>query len=79
MKASRFLTNEELDRIDACCMKIGEVYPKHFKASITPKLDDLIFVVPKFARRWTTVGGLREEKIEGFHNTSKYYPSFLSN
>ena len=76
MKASRFLTNEELDRIDACCMKIGEVYPKHFKASITPKLDDLIFVVPKFARRWTTVGGLREEKIEGFHNTSKYYPSF---
>ena len=31
-------------------------------------LDDLIFVLPKFARMWNTVGGLREEKIEAFHN-----------
>ena len=33
--------------------------------------DDLIFVVPKFARRWNTIGGLREEKIEAFHNIGK--------
>jgi hypothetical protein len=71
MKAKRFLTPEELDTIDICCAKIGEVYPKHFKTSITPKLDDLIFVVPQFSRKWNTVGGLREEDIEAFHNTSK--------
>ena len=71
MKAKRFLTPEELDTIDICCAKIGEVYPKYFKTSITPKLDDLIFVVPQFSRKWNTVGGLREEDIEAFHNTSK--------
>ena len=64
MKACRFLTPDELDEIDRLCEKIGEVYPKNFKSTIPPKLDDLIFVVPKFARRWNTV--------ESCHNTSKY-------
>ena len=71
MKARRFLTLEELDKIDYLCEKIGEVYPKHFRGTITPKFDDLIFEVPRFARRWNTVGGLREEQIEAFHNISK--------
>jgi hypothetical protein len=35
-------------------------------------LDDLIFVVPSFARKCNTVGGLREENIEAFHNIGKY-------
>ena len=78
MKAHRFLTSDELDLIDFNCEKLGEVYPKHFKGkTIPPKLDDLIFVVPRFARRWNTVGGLREEKIEAFHNSSKYYNIFI--
>jgi hypothetical protein len=73
MKANRFLTDQKLDKVDFCCEKIGQVYPEFFKASITPKLDDLIFVVPLFARRWRTVGGLREESIEAFHNSSKKF------
>ena len=52
MKAHRFLTEEELDMIDICCAKIGELYPKYFKGSITPKLDDLVFIVPEFDRKW---------------------------
>ena len=43
-----------LDTIDICCAKIGDVYPKHFKTSITPKLDELIFVVPQFSRKWNS-------------------------
>ena len=73
MKANRFLTDQKLDKVDFCCEKIGQVYPEFFKASITPKLDDLIFVVPLFARRWRMVGGLREESIEAFHNSSKKF------
>ena len=76
MKANRFLTPGELDLIDNLCAKIGEVYPKNFRATIPPKLDDLIFIVPKFARQWNTIGGLREEKIEAFHNISKYFLRF---
>ena len=34
-------------------------------------IDDLIFVVPRFARKWNTIGGLREEKIEAFDNIGK--------
>ena len=68
MKACRFLTPAELDLVDLYCEKLGEIYPRNFKTSIPPKLDDLIFTVPKFARRWNTIGGLREEKIEAFHN-----------
>ena len=71
MKSNRFLSPEELDLMDTYCEKIGEIYPKNFKTAIPPKLDDLIFVVPKFARKWNTVGGLREEKIEAFHNVGK--------
>ena len=50
MKANRFLTAEELDLLDFHCEKVGEVFPKYFQASIPPKLDDLIMVVPRFAR-----------------------------
>ena len=78
MKACRFLTEKELDEVDFCCEQIGQVYPKYFKSSIPPKLDDLIFVVPQFARKWNTIGGLREEKIEAFHNTSKWIVVFDS-
>ena len=71
MKANRFLNPAELDLVDFCCEKIGEIYPRNFKSSIPPKLDDLIFVVPKFARKWNTIGGLREEKVEAFQNIGK--------
>ena len=49
-------------------VEIGVLYPKFLKRSIPSKVDDLIFVIPEFAKRFKTLGGLREEDIERLHN-----------
>ena len=38
MKSNRFLTSEELDKIDFYCERIGEIYPRNFQKTIPPKL-----------------------------------------
>ena len=44
--------------------KLGEIVLSFFPTMfLIIFLDDLIFVVPIFARKWNTVGGLREENI----------------
>ena len=68
MKARRELEDDELDTLEATCHKLGEIYPRVFRGSITPKLHELCWYVPQLARRWRTVGGMREEGIEAAHN-----------
>ena len=48
----------QLDTLDEDCNAIGSLWPKLFIGStIKPKIDDIVFVVPIFARIWGTLGG----------------------
>ena len=67
-KAKRWLTEEEVKEIEELCQKIGHLYPRIFRpVSITPKLHDIIFYLPRMAKRFQTVGGCREDAIESRH------------
>lgn len=58
----------QLDTVDAQCLNIGKLWPRLFLGStIPPKIDALVFHVPRFARKWGTVGGLGEDRIEAIH------------
>ena len=46
----------------------GVLYPRVLKRSIPSKVDDLIFIIPTFAQKFKTLGGLREEDVERLHN-----------
>ena len=70
MKAKRWLTDEEVNSLDRECKQYGVLIPKHFKSSITPKMDDVIYAVPEFAKRFKTIGKLREEDIEQIHQVT---------
>ena len=68
-KAKRFLSDEELNTLEDCCNRIGYLYPKTFRpCSITPKIHDLIFHLPRKARYFRTVGGVREDALEASHS-----------
>ena len=68
MQVRRFLTPAEQSSLKYECTRLGEIFPRVFKCSLPPKLDTLVFVVPMFAEKWGTVGGLREEGMERLHN-----------
>ena len=68
MKRNGFLTEEEIQEIENCCAKMGQLIPALYGGSIPPKVDDLIFVVPAQAREYKTLGIFREEKLEAMHN-----------
>lgn len=42
-------------------------------STIKPKIDVLVFVVPQFARKWGTVGGMGKDKIETQHQKFNAY------
>ena len=68
MKAKRELKEAEINLLEQGCHKLGELVPRVLKGStITPKLHELVFYVPKFAREWRMVGGMREEGVERSH------------
>ena len=50
------------------CAQMGEIMPRVLGGNITPKQHELIHHVPKFARRWRTVGFFREEGMEAKHH-----------
>ena len=70
MRAKRFLSEEEVKKLTAACIRFGEVYPKTFKMTIPSKVDDVVFALPEFSKRWGTVGGLCEDEIERCHNVT---------
>ena len=68
MKAKLWLQDKAIELLSQNCTSIGIVYPKNFKRTISSKLDDLIFVIPVFAKLFKTVGGLLKENIEQIQN-----------
>ena len=68
MRKKDWLSEEEITKCEEECNKIGVLYPRVLKRSIPSKVDDLIFIIPKFAKKFKTLGGLREEDVERLHN-----------
>ncbi|XP_057296535.1 uncharacterized protein LOC130625451 [Hydractinia symbiolongicarpus] len=66
----RFLTDPEIDALERFCNSFGEAFPKHFpEETITRKLHELVFDVPRFAKMHRTLGLLSEEEGESLHNS----------
>ena len=56
--------------IENLCNTIGSLWPQLFHgSSIPPKVDALVFIVPHFANKWSTLGGVGEEGVERLHRT----------
>ena len=77
MRKKDWFSEEERSSLRRCCHQIGILFPKHLKRSRPSKVDDLIFVIPEFADRWLTHGGLRDEDIERLHNETNRILSAL--
>ena len=56
-----------MDTLESICLEVGMLFPKVFKGTVTPKIHDLIFHLPRLARHHGTVGGLREDALESKH------------
>ena len=68
----------QLDILEENATKLGQLWPKLFVgSSIPPKVDVLIFVVPAFARKWNTVGGLGEQRLEALHQVFNAFDRVL--
>jgi hypothetical protein len=77
MRKKDWFSEEERSSLRRCCHQIGILFPKYLKRSRPSKVDDLIFVIPEFADRWLTHGGLRDEDIERLHNETNRILSAL--
>ena len=67
VKAKRFLSEAELDLLEKLCLEVGVVFPRVFKGTISPKIHDLVFHLPRIARHLGTVGRVREDVLESKH------------
>ena len=67
LKAKRFLSEQELDLLEKLCLEVGVLFPRVFRGSVTPKIHDLVFHLPRIARHLGTVGGVREDNLESKH------------
>ena len=67
LKAKRPLSEEELDLLESSCLEIGTLQPKVFGGTVTPKVHDMVFHLPRLARHQGTVGGLQEDSLEVKH------------
>ena len=53
----RFLTDDEIDFVDILCNQFGVFFPMYFpERNITRKIHKLLFTVPRFLRKFKTVG-----------------------
>ena len=67
--AKRFLNDEEIEKLCSMCNEFGLVFPTEFPGkSIKRKMHKLIFNVPKFVRRFRTIGLFSEQEDESKHN-----------
>ena len=65
--------------MEVSCRKIGELWPRVFPgSSVPPKIDTLVFSVVPFARKWGTLGGVGEERIEAKHQTYNRHERVLA-
>ena len=64
----RFLTDDEINFVVILCNKFGASFPMYFpEHNITRKIHELLFTVPRFLRKFITVGLLGEQTSESKH------------
>ena len=62
------MNEEDIKTVEELCHQFGEVYPSSFPGeSISPKMHEYIFHVPKFVAKHKTVGLCSEEEGESLH------------
>ena len=67
---SKILTNEQVAQVKELCTRFGEKYPIHFPdESITRKIHELVFDVPRFLEKHRLIGRMTEEEGESLHNS----------
>ena len=66
MMARRFLTPEEIENLKSLIHEFGVQFPS-FGRSITRKIHELIFTVPRFVTKYKTIGLLSEQEAESKH------------
>lgn len=68
MSANRFLTSDEIETFNNLCIAYGKRFPILFpNRNLTRKMHKLIFTVPRFVRKFKTLGKLSEEEGESLH------------
>ena len=68
MSANRFLTFDEIEKLNDLCINFGNRFPVLFpNRNLTRKMHELIFTVPRFVRKFKTLGKLSEEEGESLH------------
>ena len=66
--ARRFLTDDEITILEGNCYMLGERFPLYFPVrNITRKIHELVFNVPRFVKKWRTIGMLSEQEGESKH------------
>ena len=72
MCASRFLSDSEVEKLCSSCSLFGAEFPVRFPdRSLTRKMHEYIFNVPRFVKRWRTLGLLSEQEGESKHGAVK--------
>ena len=67
--ATRFLDDNEIERVSELCKTFSEVFHRAFPdRSITRKIHELVFNVPRFIKQWRTLGLFSEQEGESKHN-----------
>ena len=67
--APRILSDKEIEDVLKLCDAFGKTYPVKFHgSSITRKMHNLTHKVPRFVKRWKSVGMFAEQASESTHN-----------
>ena len=68
MSRRSFLNDTDINELVSLCTKFGEIYPVYFESfTITLKMHEFIFDVPRFVKTYKTIGLFSEEEGESVH------------
>ena len=67
ISAKRFLTEDEIRTVKDLCTRLGQFTIYFPKESVTRKMHELIFDVPRFLAKRKTLGYLSEEEGKSLH------------
>ncbi len=65
-QAKIWLNESDICEITQFCHQLGEEWPKLYQ-SVTTKVDDIVFHLPRFIKEFKTLGFLSEEDTESLH------------
>ena len=66
-QAKRWLSEKEISDIKMNCIELGKLWPKIRSSGVTVKVDDIVYHVPIFLKKFGTLGLLSEEDTEVIH------------